>query len=487
MSSMGVKGRQQSNVVDTQSTTTPLGAGGSFVGSEFTELLDSACLSLGVFTDVDSAINGLMIEWSSDGVNIDKTDQHKILANVGQEFTHGLNFKFFRIKFNNGPDPQTEFRLQIILSPVRRKPSSHRLNDPVTAEDDAELVRAILAGEDEFNDFRNILATRFGRSGVALFDSQTDSPLLITPSGQLNTGELVRLVGGNFVGGQPLLPHIWNQNFSGSGNNVTLDGELELNTGTTANGASRLSTFRRARFITATFNLAHLAVSTPGFANANVLRRWGVFDPISDSLGNDGVFFENNSGAYSVVRVKNGQEEDRVSELFFNAPNIFIKNNAVAVYEIYFNAGTIFFFQNRRLIHRMSSLDSAAYNSPHLRAGSIVENLNGNTVNNTLVSRGFATSRIGANSAIPEPFHITGSGIFIIKNTPAKLHRININDKGTGASQITVFNNFTNSGEIIANLDTADVIGSVPYDVELDIGLTVQGVGGSIDATIVFD
>ena len=135
----------------------------------------------------------------------------------------------------------------------------------------------------------------------------------------------------------------------------------------------------------------------------------------------------------------------------------------------------------------MTSLDSAAYNSSHLRAGAIVENINGNTTDNSLVSRGFAISRIGANSAIPEPFVIASAGIFIIKNTPARLHKIIITDKGTGAASIVAYNNFAASGEIVASIDISDVVGEVPFEVELDIGLTVETVGNQIGLTVVFD
>lgn len=487
MTGFGSSKRSLSNVISSQSTATNLGADGVFLGSEFNEILDTADISVNVFSDVDSAQNGLMIQWSTDGVTTDDNDFFTIFGGKGKQFTLGASYKFFRVQYTNGPDPQTKFKLQIISSPTRRKPSSHRLDDLLSPEDDAELVKAILNGEDEFQVYRNILATSFGRGTQSLFDSQTDSPLLITPNGQLNTGELVRLVGGNFIGGQPLLSHIWLTTFVNGGNVITVDGELNLNTGVDVNGVARLTTFRRARFITATFNLAHLAVSTPLFQNTDVIRRWGVYDPTTSSLGNNGIFFENNSGNYFLVRVKNGVEQERIPEANWNSLNPFLKDSNVSVFEIFYNSGTIFFFQNRKLLHKMFSVDSAAYNSPHLRAGAVVENINGNTTDNVLISRGFAISRIGASSAIPESFRITASGTFIIKNTPTRLHKIIINDKGVGTSNLTIFNNFEASGEIIGAIDTADVVGDLEYQIELDTGLTIVSAGGAVDVTVVFD
>ncbi len=494
MSAFGSKGKK-AKTIPAQSSTGLLAGGAEFLANEFQQVLNTADIAITVFSDVASAVDGLKIEWSTDGVNVDLIDKHSISANQGEHFTFGALSEFFRVRYVNGVDLQTEFRLQTIVSPTRRKPSSHRIGDSLTSEADAELVKSILAGQDEFNVFRNILATRFGRSTNALNDAQTDAPLLITPSGQLNTGELVRLVGGNFVAGQSLLPHTWTTNFVGSGSEITIEGEMNLNTGTTPNSAARLTTFRKARFITATFNLAHLAISTPLNQNPDTIRRWGVYDPTTTSLGVDGIFFENNSGTYSIVRVKNSVEQERAvlvidgqgNQSGFSSPNPFFINDNVAVYEIFYNAGTIFFFQNRKLIHKMSSLDSAAYSTPHLRAGAIVENINGNTTDNVLVSRGFAISRIGANSAIPEPFRITTTGTFVIKNTPGRLHRIIIADKGTGAASILIYNNFAAAGEIVADIDTADVQGGLEYQIEMDTGLTIVAAGGSVDFTVVFD
>jgi len=218
---------------------------------------------------------------------------------------------------------------------------------------------------------------RQGSAHVSAVDSETGSPLFIAPNGAINSGELIRLVGDNYVAGQPLLSHIWTEAFVGSGTSATTDGEYTLSTGTTANSEARVESFRRARFITATFNLAHLAVATPNQANADVVRRWGCFDP-NGTDGTDGIYFENDSGTYTIKRVKNGVLQETVAEASFseNAVNPLVKNDNVAVYEILYNAGTIFFYQNRKLLHKMSSLDAAAYGTPHLRVQNYILFLN---------------------------------------------------------------------------------------------------------------
>lgn len=325
-------------------------------------------------------------------------------------------------------------------------------------------------------------------AGTSVLDGETGSDMFVAPNGSLNTGELIRLVGGNFVAGQPLLTHMWTTTTVNGGSTSTTNGELTLSTNTTANGEVRVQTANRARFITATFNIAHLAVSTPNYTNTNVIRRWGCFDP-NGSGGTDGIYFENNSGTYSIKRVRNGVLQETVAEASFSevADNPLVKNDNIAVYEIVYNAGTIFFYQNRKLLHRMSSLASAAYGTPHLRAGFMVQNTNSNTTDNTLVTRGIGISRIGAAQAVPNFFRISTSGTFVVKNTPGRFHKVLITDKGVGSATVTIYNNTAGSGTVIALIDTNDVQGNMEFQAEFDIGLTVVVSGSNVGLTVIYD
>ena len=327
---------------------------------------------------------------------------------------------------------------------------------------------------------------RTGGIWSTIQDSQTASPLLIAPTGAAQVAELIRLVGGNFVSSQPLLSHIWDIVLANGGTNVTTDGELILSTNTTANGSVIIESVRSARFITATYNISHQGVAIPSPDNTDVIRRWGAFNPAGSSI--NGIFFENNSGNISVVRLKNDVVAETVAESSFNGNNAFVKDGNVHIYEIIYNAGAINFMQDRKLIHRMSAASSAAFGTPHLKIGHKLENINGNIVNNELITRGSSISRIGSSSTIPEPFHITAAGTFFIKNSPGRLHRIIIGDRGVANSEITVFNSTTAADEVIAIIDSGDVAGSLDYaGLEFDIGLTILVDGANVDVTIVYD
>jgi hypothetical protein len=199
--------------------------------------------------------------------------------------------------------------------------------------------------------------------------------------------------------------------------------------------------------------------------------------------------WRNDSGSWSVVRYKGGVEVETTAEASFNntTTNPFIKDDNVHVYEIMYNAGTIFFLQDRKLVHKMASLNSAAYGTPHLRCGHWIYNKNGNTVDNKMVSRGSSIGRLGSRDVAPNFTFIDDNGTYFIKNNPGTLHKIILTDLGTGAATITLYNSTTGSGEIITKLDTNDVIGTLDYDLEFDDGLTIVAAGGNVQFTVVFD
>ncbi len=145
-------------VDDNNSTSATLGAGATFTGSSV-NILNFALLFVTVFSDVASATDGLSVEQGSDGINWDSIDNFTIPASTGKTFSFQTAAKFMRIRYTNGASPQTAFRLQVVLKKTNSKPSSHRIQESISTEDDAELVKAVLTARDPSGDFINIEAT----------------------------------------------------------------------------------------------------------------------------------------------------------------------------------------------------------------------------------------------------------------------------------------------------------------------------------------
>lgn len=117
---------------------------------------------IGIRSDQDSAVDGLVIQWSANGIDVHDTDEFTLTANKGKVFTFCPARRYFRIVYTNGGTATTSFSLQTILKKAGIKPSSHRIQDSIVAEDDAELVKSVLTGQDSNGVFQNVNTTPDG-------------------------------------------------------------------------------------------------------------------------------------------------------------------------------------------------------------------------------------------------------------------------------------------------------------------------------------
>lgn len=324
-----------------------------------------------------------------------------------------------------------------------------------------------------------------------LFDNENSAKPAIAPSGTIETGELIRLIGGNFEGAALPAP-LWQTLDVNGGATTVTDGELLLQTNTTADGETRIQSVPRAEFVTATFNKAHLAFGFGDFTATDVVCEFGMFDPVAPTFSGDGVFFRNNSGTITIVRLSGGVEVETVAEADFNGnpvnrnqPNLlFIKDNDIHVFEIQYNAGRIDFFQDRRLVHRMRSLTSVAYETTHLTLGASIANINGNTANNTLRTRGFSCSRIGTASSQPDSITISAAGTGLLKNAPGVVDRVIINDTGTGTATLNIFDGVAAVGTPIISLDLSTELIELDYSYRMNNAIFFETTGAAFEVII---
>lgn len=139
------------------STEIPLASAGTFIGSA-ADILDYSIVFVSVKSDVPSAVDGLVAEQSCDGINWDIDDKFTVASSSGKIFSFPPGCRYFRVRYTNGGLPQTYFRLHTILKKGNAKPSSHRIRDNIVNDDDVEVVKSVLAGEDETGTFVNIRA-----------------------------------------------------------------------------------------------------------------------------------------------------------------------------------------------------------------------------------------------------------------------------------------------------------------------------------------
>jgi hypothetical protein len=147
-------------VSSANSTSTPLLAGVTFEG-DAEEINGYGIIYVNTYSDQVSAIDGLEIQQSSDGVNWDHCDEFTIPAAKGKNFSINPYAKYVRVRYTNGDEDQTEFRLQTIFK-ADGLSSSHRIQDSIIDDDDASLVKAVLTAKQDGDGFANINSTASG-------------------------------------------------------------------------------------------------------------------------------------------------------------------------------------------------------------------------------------------------------------------------------------------------------------------------------------
>lgn len=143
------------------SSLIPLSGNGAFIGT-FESTLPFVEAAIMVFADQASATDGLRLEQSIDGIQFTDVDVYTVPANNGKQYTFALNARFFRVTYTNGPIAQTRFELSTLYRHFGAKGSSHRINDTIITQDDAELVKAVLSGQITGGSFVNVGAEASG-------------------------------------------------------------------------------------------------------------------------------------------------------------------------------------------------------------------------------------------------------------------------------------------------------------------------------------
>ena len=142
-------------VSEDNSKSTPMGANEVFTGQPI-DILDCGIIFVNVSTDVASATDGLAIEQSSDGDNWDHDDVYTVPAGGNKNYSINPYAKYLRVIYTNGSSVQGYFRLQTICK-ANSKPSSHRIKDSIVDDDDAELVKSVVAVQtNDENTYKNV-------------------------------------------------------------------------------------------------------------------------------------------------------------------------------------------------------------------------------------------------------------------------------------------------------------------------------------------
>jgi hypothetical protein len=175
-------------VSETNTTQVVLAPGATFTGGQV-DTLNYGMALIGIFADQDSATDGLSIQFrSTTSSTWREADAYTIAANSEKTFSVQTVRRFMRVVYTNGGTIQTVFDLQTVLKPVYVKPSSHRVTDPITGQDDAELVKAVITGENPGGTFVNGQFTTVGNFKTSL--EERENTLILDDNLQIALGRI---------------------------------------------------------------------------------------------------------------------------------------------------------------------------------------------------------------------------------------------------------------------------------------------------------
>ena len=172
------------------STLVNLGIDEVFTGTSI-DTLDYSSVTISVYSDVASATDGLEVQYSMDELDWHDGECYTIVAGANKFFTPTLQSKYMRVVYTNGGVATTDFHIHTTLRKVPQKWSSHNIDDSITDQDDAELVKSVQTGKDPNGTYRNVNVSVDGdmtisdnSSGLAIAQGKVTGTSFISKFGQ---------------------------------------------------------------------------------------------------------------------------------------------------------------------------------------------------------------------------------------------------------------------------------------------------------------
>jgi hypothetical protein len=308
----------EGHVCDGNSRTANLAADATFTGT-WEDTIDYGTIIVGVIADKDSAVDGLKIQWSSDGVNVHDSDLYTIFQDQGKVFTLQPVRRYFRVVYTNGDSPTTSINIETTLRRYYVKPSSHRIQDSVVDQDDAELVKAVITGENPQGEFQNVQVSDNGNFKVNIAEFG-DTPS-IDAFGRLRVAEPFTLFDSKQLHDKQ--PLFWDEEIGGVGTSTHNPINASVEMAVTASSSDYVirQTKQRFNYQPGKSQLAFLTFYAP--PSGNSVKRIGLFDGtgVDYMTPNNGIFFEID-GTISVNIAKNGVVTESVAQANWNVDKL---------------------------------------------------------------------------------------------------------------------------------------------------------------------
>lgn len=264
----------------------------------------------------------------------------------------------------------------------------------------------------------------------------------ITPMGALRVSQSYRLVGAAFVG-TTVDSNFWTVSTNTASTTVTQgSGQVDLNTGSLANGVTGLQSVRVARYIGASSNMFRGQIQLDNTGVANNYRRWGAF------TATDGAFFQLSTTTFSVCTRK-ASVDTCVAQASWNGGNTFTLDTNANTYEIYWTNKTVYFTINDALAHKVTASAATWTDTVNLPVYLQNGNDSGAVSVNHLYARVASISRLGPLETQVMTNYTTGQTTGkILKIGAGNLHTISIGGVAN-TSNVTIYDGVSTGGTVI--------------------------------------
>lgn len=150
------------------STSTPLAGNATFTGTG-EDVKDYGVISIAIYSSHISSTNGLEFQFSPNNTNWYTTDNYSYSSTATvKNYSLAPVARYFRVKYTNGATLQTSFFIETSYRQTYVKPSSHRILDSISLQDDSEIVSAVLMARNNTDVFTDVHVTNGGNLKVSI-------------------------------------------------------------------------------------------------------------------------------------------------------------------------------------------------------------------------------------------------------------------------------------------------------------------------------
>jgi hypothetical protein len=269
------------NISIGNSTSNILLATSNYTGY-FEDVSEYSSISTILFSDVPSSSNGFIIQFSTNGSNIDVSQSYTAKSG-GYIQTYPTFGRYVRISYSNGNVAQSNFRLQTTYSYYKNISTGQFANDTLTDTSYLQISKNILAGRNASTMYENITSV----------NNKLSVNVPITAQGLLSTSSDVPLVQLDF---SYLLNSETSQSNNVASGTVTLSNNFAvISSGAALNSVGSLNSKRFVKYrMGQGIIMSAFTIFSPGITGNTQLIGMGN--------SNDGIFYGYNGSNFGVMR-----------------------------------------------------------------------------------------------------------------------------------------------------------------------------------------